>query len=158
MMTTKERNVTLMVKCTICNTNYKLKVAEEDYIEYTRPNRRHIQDIFPYLTPSERELLISHTCEECWNKMFGDEEDVFEDENTETEEPNISPLGEQNFECYTVEKVIEVIKDLAKSQGFYCRLLEAIENFNEDEMEMFKTDVESQRFSDPLDVVLYFES
>ena len=77
MTATKERNVTLKVRCTICNTDYKLKVAEEDYIEYTRPNRRNIQDIFPYLTPSERELLISHTCEACWNKMFGepDEDD-----------------------------------------------------------------------------------
>ena len=73
-MKTAERNVTLEVTCRLCNKTHELKVTERDYIEYSQSNRRHIQDIFPYLTPAERELLISQTCDDCWNKMFGGEE------------------------------------------------------------------------------------
>lgn len=32
-----------------------------------------IEDAFPHLTASERELLISQTCDDCWNRMFRDE-------------------------------------------------------------------------------------
>lgn len=75
MTATKERNVNLHVRCTMCGEIYTIAVNEEDYYEYLEPNRRYVQDIFPYLTPSERELLISHTCDECWNKMFGGDEE-----------------------------------------------------------------------------------
>lgn len=74
-MTTVERNVTLLVKCHLCGTQHELKVTENDYLEFISPNRRHIQDIFPYLNAEERELLISHTCDECWKKMFGGDEE-----------------------------------------------------------------------------------
>lgn len=82
----KERNVNLQVKCRLCNTIYTLQVAEDDAYEYyASPNRRNVQDIFPYLTPEERELLISGTCDTCWNKMFGDddEEELLTDEEFE---------------------------------------------------------------------------
>lgn len=68
----RERDFTLVVQCKMCGKDHELKVYEEDYREYTSSNRRHIQEIFPYLTPAERELLISFTCEECWHKMFDD--------------------------------------------------------------------------------------
>ena len=29
-----------------------------------------IQDALPYLSASEREMLISGTCDDCWQKMF----------------------------------------------------------------------------------------
>ena len=66
----EERKVNLIVKCRVCNSNVIIPVREEDYRLYLSPNRPNIQDIFPYLTPAERELLISHTCEVCWNDMF----------------------------------------------------------------------------------------
>ena len=28
------------------------------------------QDCFPYLTAGQRELMISNTCDDCWNKFF----------------------------------------------------------------------------------------
>ena len=73
-----ERNYEIRVTCYHCNREFVLKVRVEDYLLFDMPNRPHIQDIFPYLTPAERELLISHTCQECWDKMFSfpeDEED-----------------------------------------------------------------------------------
>ena len=70
----EQRDFTLIVRCYMCGKEYEIKVYEKDYREYASPNRRHIQDIFPYLTPAERELLISQVCETCWNDMFIDEE------------------------------------------------------------------------------------
>lgn len=69
----EEKMVNLKVECRMCGMTVIIPVKEEDYQKFISPNRPHIQDIFPYLTPAERELLISHTCEVCWNKMFPDE-------------------------------------------------------------------------------------
>ena len=66
----EERNYEIRVTCVHCKREFVLKVRVEDYLLYDMPNRPHIQDIFPYLTPAERELLISNTCNECWQKMF----------------------------------------------------------------------------------------
>lgn len=32
-----------------------------------------IQDALPYLSPDDREMLISRTCPTCWTKTFGTE-------------------------------------------------------------------------------------
>lgn len=62
------------VKCHCCSELYTIKVKEEDYKEYVSPFRRRLtQEIFPYLKPSERELLISRTCDSCFHEMFGQE-------------------------------------------------------------------------------------
>ena len=66
----EERNYEIKVTCYRCKREFTLKVRVEDYLTFDMPNRLMIQDIFPYLTPAERELLLSNTCEECWNKMF----------------------------------------------------------------------------------------
>ena len=58
------------------------------------------------------------------------------------------------------EEILNAIKSLAKSQGFYGRLYERImevkeeneENFNE-----FMLQLENEKFSDTLDLVMYFE-
>ena len=31
-----------------------------------------VQDAFPYLSASDREILISRTCEKCWDEMWKD--------------------------------------------------------------------------------------
>ena len=57
-------------------------------------------------------------------------------------------------------QVIEVIKVLAKSQGFYSRLYQNIrENIvpDEDKYENFQQFCEQQNFKDAVDLVLYFE-
>lgn len=75
------RDYEFQVSCAQCKRTFTLRVRFEDYMLFDSPYRPHIQDIFPYLTPVERELLISHTCEECWNKMFSfNDEEVSEDE------------------------------------------------------------------------------
>lgn len=62
----------LLVKCRCCGHTYTLEVEEKDAIEYMfSDSRRFVQDIFPYLTPGDRELLISQTCNKCFHEMFG---------------------------------------------------------------------------------------
>lgn len=62
---------------------------------------------------------------------------------------------------YDVNDVIEVVRSLASSQGFYGRLLEQIlylQDYEPWNFEEFKRIVEEQNFKDPVDVVLFFES
>ena len=65
--------VGLEVTCRMCHRDFELEVKAEDVVKYI--NGTLIQKAFPYLSAGERELLISHTCEECFNKLFPDEED-----------------------------------------------------------------------------------
>ena len=67
----------VMATCRFCGTTHTLTVDINDYFDWQ--NGKHIQDAMPYLTPAERELLISQTCQTCWDKMFADdeEEEVF---------------------------------------------------------------------------------
>ena len=76
-----ERNVVLTVRCRMCGNTKAIYVTEESWEEYNSPNRRLVQEIFSYLSAEDRELLISNTCNECWNKMFS-----FEEEDDEEEE------------------------------------------------------------------------
>lgn len=48
---------------------YKIEVALESLIKWR--NGALVQDCFPYLDTSTRELLISNTCDKCWAKTFG---------------------------------------------------------------------------------------
>ena len=78
-MNIEERNLELHIKCNICGEITVVRVREQDYNLYLSPNRPYVQDIFPYLTPAERELIISQTCDKCWKEMFSfDEEEVSE--------------------------------------------------------------------------------
>jgi hypothetical protein len=64
--------LTLNVKCKICGNEFMFDVVEDDYIRWKEGEL--IQNALPYLKAGERELLISGTCDSCWDKMFGDEE------------------------------------------------------------------------------------
>lgn len=61
---------------------------------------------------------------------------------------------------YDVNQVIDVVKMLSNSQGFYGRLLKEILYIKENEPEKFDTFkevVEDRGFENPVDVVLFFE-
>lgn len=51
------------------------------------------------------------------------------------------------------EEILENIKMLSTSQGFYGRLLDAIE-----EDETILDDLEAQNFNDVVDMIMYIES
>jgi hypothetical protein len=62
--------VTKKITCTHCNQEYSFEVNKGDLEDWE--NGELIQDVLPYLSPGERELLMSGTCDSCWEKMFGD--------------------------------------------------------------------------------------
>ena len=64
-------------------------------------------------------------------------------------------------EPFTFDDIINVIRELSYSQGFYGRLLRSIEELKENDIDSFnefKELMENQKFTDSLDVVLYFET
>ena len=61
--------IILEVECPICGNVSEISVEVNDYIDWQ--NGKLTQNAFPYLSASEREMLISGVCEDCWNEMFG---------------------------------------------------------------------------------------
>lgn len=68
------RNTEIIAQCPICGKQHKVLVREEDWELYNSPDRPHVQDIFPYLSPAERELLITGIDDKCFHKMFEGED------------------------------------------------------------------------------------
>ena len=62
----------LELECKYCDYEEVITVAEADYISWH--NGKFAQDCFPYLTAGQRELMISNTCDDCWNRFFPDED------------------------------------------------------------------------------------
>jgi hypothetical protein len=67
--------ISIPVQCVDCREKFYFVVEHKDLVEFQSPGRRHIQDIFPYLTDDEREMLISGFCKNCWDKIFPPEEE-----------------------------------------------------------------------------------
>ena len=61
--------IILEVACPVCGKVSEISVEVNDYIDWQ--NGKLTQNAFPYLSASEREMLISGVCEDCWNEMFG---------------------------------------------------------------------------------------
>ena len=63
---------TMWSTCRVCKNQVEMQVHIEDVTAWE--NGEKIQNAMPYLTPGEREVLISGTCEPCFDRMFGGEE------------------------------------------------------------------------------------
>lgn len=66
--------IELGLQCRICGNVHPVLV---DATAYDRWANRELlaQEAFPHLSPAARELLISRTCPECWDEMFGQDEE-----------------------------------------------------------------------------------
>tara|TARA_Y100001938_G_C8072496_1_gene423986 strand:+ start:268 stop:492 length:225 start_codon:yes stop_codon:yes gene_type:complete len=69
----------LELECAHCDYEEKITVPEADYDAWMG-GMKLIQDVFDYLTPAQRELMLSNTCDTCWNKFFPNSEEDDEDE------------------------------------------------------------------------------
>jgi len=69
------KKIAIEVRCPFCGHISVLGVNEEDYLAWD--SGELAQNCFPYLDPSEREILISGLCFKCQDDVFGfdDEED-----------------------------------------------------------------------------------
>lgn len=69
-------------------------------------------------------------------------------------------MGSNNLLVYDFNDVLNVLNELSHSQGFYGRLLRDLSEIKEYEPERFNLivmEIESQEFTNALDVVMYFE-
>ena len=64
----ENKTVKISVKCTQCGKEFEFTVYEKDLESYN--NGELIQRAFPYLSPEERELMISGYCPDCWKKLW----------------------------------------------------------------------------------------
>jgi hypothetical protein len=61
----------------MCKHTYQVPATVEQITELYLPRteRRLMQEIFPDLSIGDRELLISGTCDTCWQNLHGSEEE-----------------------------------------------------------------------------------
>ena len=64
-----ENKINLKVRCRCCGKEVPVSVDLEDLGAWQR-GEKLIQDAFPYLSAPKRELLLTRTCPECWDKIF----------------------------------------------------------------------------------------
>lgn len=64
--------ITIATYCPICHTSHDVEVPMDGFFKWQ--DGACVQDAFPSLSAEEREMLISGICPECWNFMFGKEE------------------------------------------------------------------------------------
>ena len=64
----KVRDTVVSVVCEVCGEVFDIAVDFEDFLNWKAGEL--VQNAFPYLTAGERELLISQTCEDCWDKIY----------------------------------------------------------------------------------------
>ena len=61
--------VNIRVRCKCCGKESKISVDLEDLGAWQRGEKLS-QNAFPYLSVPKRELLLTKTCSDCWDKMF----------------------------------------------------------------------------------------
>lgn len=63
------RGFPLTIRCQSCKNDFRILLDIDDLIEYVG-GKGYIQDILYYLTPNERELIISNVCGDCFDVLF----------------------------------------------------------------------------------------
>lgn len=92
------QKIVIETHCPICHQFHYVEVNERDF--YAWQGGKLAQDAFPYLSSDEREMLISGTCPECWDKMFSEEEDEEEEEEPFDLDMGFDPyMGEYTWDC-----------------------------------------------------------
>jgi hypothetical protein len=89
----------LIPRCLHCNKFVNVKLDGSDYFRFFVVGKDHAQDVFPYLTADERELLISGIHPECFAAFIGPEDDPDAETSgwfdpDEEDEPDVDDDGE----------------------------------------------------------------
>lgn len=69
----------IICQCRLCS-GYSIVLVRSADFDNWRERGVYAQHAFPYLSNGDRELLISRTCDDCWQEMFGSPDDDDEDE------------------------------------------------------------------------------
>jgi hypothetical protein len=68
---------TICKRCFHCGETSFIQLNVSDLNSYQ--SGLYAQDAFPYLTAEQREIIISGTHPECWNELFGKDEEEDEE-------------------------------------------------------------------------------
>lgn len=68
----KQLDLNVICTCKYCGAVNKVKVRKLDFLRW-RSGELMIQQAFPYLTPSQREQILSGTCDDCWRSMMSED-------------------------------------------------------------------------------------
>lgn len=70
-----EQTIKFGIECRCCGGIQYASVKAKDIWDYMDPHRtRNVQDIFPYLSANEREMLISQVCGSCFSDLMKESE------------------------------------------------------------------------------------
>lgn len=90
--------ITVVTYCPFCGKAHEVEVNEIDYLDWE--DGELAQNAFPYLSADDREMLISGICPDCWNSMFGQEEEEPDSEDYDYD----LEVGFDPYEgCYTFD-------------------------------------------------------
>jgi hypothetical protein len=62
----------MKIQCRRCLRLIDVPITKEQFAAWQAG--KYIQDAAPNLTPGQREMLISRTCGQCFDEMFGEDE------------------------------------------------------------------------------------
>lgn len=66
----------MTIKCVHCNEPVHIPISESRYIRWRDSiPQNYIQDEFPDLSASQREMFLSGICENCWSIIFPEEDE-----------------------------------------------------------------------------------
>ena len=69
----------MLFKCRWCLKEEDVPVTQEQYDSWSAGRASggaYIQDALPFLTPEQRELILTQTCGRCFDETFGDPDDA----------------------------------------------------------------------------------
>jgi len=58
--------------CSVCGNSSEIQVVESDLKRWQ--GGEHVQNVFPWMSADDRELLISGTHPACWDDMWREDE------------------------------------------------------------------------------------
>lgn len=67
----------LELECVLCKDSVLLNVDRDGFYQW-RDGGVHIQNALPNNTPEEREMMISRTCDACWQAIIPEEDEEVE--------------------------------------------------------------------------------
>lgn len=71
------KEVCVITRCPFCGRGNEVEVNENDFFDWH--DGVSVAVAFPYLSASEREMLISGICPKCWNNSLPPEPEEEED-------------------------------------------------------------------------------
>ena len=70
----------IATRCRCCKNIIQIPCSDETYVAAQFWNAatdpRPIQEVFPDMSPENREMFVSGICPTCWNVMFGEEDET----------------------------------------------------------------------------------